>query len=327
MRRLEEMEEKNMEEIRNQCTEVEPNTEFEFSANSVPAVINSNVEELKAWIGKVKESYVERPVTYENRIEAKDDLAALRKLRKAIDSKVSGMKKDILIPFETFKDLVSEACRPLDVLIASLDKGLKDVEEVRRTAKKNEVEMTVLEALKDVPEEVKEIVSGYDNPSWLNAGTTTNQIRKELDSIVNQTASTLEAIKGSKFEAQLLARFKDTWSYMEVVNLKKKLEEQEAELARLNAIRREKEAAEKAEAAKKTEEAALKPSIDVPVKTTADDVLMCHTIIIGTKEELIQGMAAFGTKGGVILRVDELKTATMEKIVKSGYQIKEGKED
>ena len=65
----------------------------------------------------------------------------------------------------------------------------------------------------------------------------------------------------------------------------------------------------------------------MPVKTTADDVLMCHTIIIGTKEELIQGMAAFGTKGGVILRVDELKTATMEKIVKSGYQIKEGKED
>ena len=84
---------------------------------------------------------------------------------------------------------------------------------------------------------------------------------------------------------------------MEVVNLKKKLEEQEAELARLNAIRREKETAEKAEAAKKTEEAALKPSIDVPVKTTADGVLMCHTIIISTKEELIQGMSAFWTKG------------------------------
>ena len=316
---------------------------FEFNATALQTTIDSNVEDLKAWVAEVSNSYQGGVVTYENRVAAKADLAMLRKLRKAIDSKVSGIKNDLLEPFTGFKAQVAEACRPIDDLIRELNSGLIRVEEERIAQKKSEVEELKNEILSKENEDVRTVVEGYWNDKWLNASTTEKQISADLASVIDQTVAALEAIRGSKFEAQLLNTFKQNYSYRDVTAKKKQLEEQDAELERIKALRAHEEAEKNAAMPAPAEDEKLHRPYQDPEPCTANDdvnndipaaeenkpageneILTCEVVFVGTKKEILRAVSACRKFAKIaVTRKSEFRTATMQEIAENHYEIKE----
>ena len=281
---------------------------LEFTTDLVPARIDSNIEELKAFVKKVSDSYLGGEVTEENKAAAKEDLAALRKLREAITKKVSGLKADVLQPWDQFNRQVKDAVTPIDDLIRELADGLATVETRRQEAKRAHVRQLMDDYLKDVPAAAREVVSDYWNDKWLNATTSDKAIREGLENIVSSTVSALDAIEGSKFEAQLLARFKQTWSYRDVV--KEKID-REINRDRFTGVVRD--LRDKVGDVHET----VGPRIETP---TGQDICFCTCYLVGTMHEIKQGVKAFRAQGGKIVRNSDYRKAVEAEISASGYQ-------
>ena len=300
--------------------------DFEFVANIATIDVDSNVKELKEFIASVRESYIETPVTYENRVQAKESLAALRKLRSDITKKVNGLKKDVLGPWEKFRADVDEACIPIDGLITSLSSSLDAVEQQRIKEKEAHVKLFVADYLNDVPESIREVMKDYWEDRWLNATTSDNSIAQGLDNIINQTASTLEAINGTKYEAQLLSVFKQHWSYLDVIKMKSNLERQDAELERVKAASQKSDAAkmQQAEVPQSLQyQDALKPQQEVTqpqIQPKAGDlVLSCEALLVGTKEQIQEAVRLFRTTGAKIVKLNQYQPATEHDLEISKY--------
>lgn len=302
---------------------------LEFATDLVPARIDSNIEELQAFVKKVSDSYLGGEVTEENKTAAKEDLAALRKLREEIRRKVSGLKSDVLQPWDQFNAQVKDAVAPIDDLIRELADGLATVETRRQEAKRAHVRQLMDDYLKDVPAAAREVVSGYWNDKWLNATTSDKAIREGLENIVSSTVSALDAIEGSKFEARLLARFKQTWSYLDVFKEKARLEAQEQDLERMQQVRVKEKIDREINRDRFTGvvrdlrdkvgdvHETVGPRIEPP---TGQDICFCTCYLVGTMHEIKQGVKAFRAQGGKIVRNSDYRKAAEAEISASGYQ-------
>lgn len=304
---------------------------FEFEAAIKPQTVQSNIEELKGFIQDVCNSYQGGVVTNENRAMAKADLASLRKLKKAIQDKVTSLKREVLLPWEDFRQEVEKACIPINGLIETLSKGLDKVEAERIEAKRLHVKQLVTDILAEAPEATRVIVREYWNEKWLNATASDKAIKEELDRIIAQTVSTLDAISGSRFEAQLLAKYKQTWSYMEVTKEREALEKQAEEYEKVLVLRA-KEKIDKERRESDFHDALAGLGVDaetLPSTESSDDhvlqqsdILFCTCYLVGTLDEIKQGVKSFRFQGGRIVRNSEYRPATEIEVSSSKYQKK-----
>lgn len=316
-------------------TGMEMERSFEFQANAGAAAIQSNLDELKAFVQEVKDSYVGGEVTYENRVQAKADLASLRKLRKAVDAKVKGIRGDLMEPFTAFKQAVDDACVPIDQLIAELAGGVAKVEEQRMAEKRAHAEELRDSILADAPESAAEVLKGYWSDRWLNASTTDKQIRDGLAELVSTTEAVLDAIKGSPYEALLLDTFRKSWSYLDVVKQKAAFEAQAAEYRRVQAAKQasdesfRKAVEETRQAAAQKDARALEPKPQPQAQTEqpvvlpgffgavgeaatrdGEPILYCTCYLVGTREDIKAGIRAYRATGCQIMRTSEYRPAS-----------------
>ena len=155
-------------------------------ATAIPAEIGFNFEELETELQRRLEHYNHLVVTEDAIKDAKDDRAALRKLREAIETRRKEVKKQCEAPYKAFETKVKRLTALIDAPIAAIDGQVKSFEEQEREQKRGEIAAAYDEL---VPEEIREIIplNRILDTKWLNKGTTMKSIRGDIETIAKRT--------------------------------------------------------------------------------------------------------------------------------------------
>lgn len=155
-------------------------------ATAIPSEINFNFEELEAKLQQQLYHYNHLVVTEDAIKEAKDDRAALRKLREAIETRRKEVKKQCERPIKEFEAKVKRLTALIDAPIAAIDGQVKTFEEQEREQKRCEIAAAYDEL---VPETIREIIplNRIMDPTWLNKATSMKKIREGIETRVKRT--------------------------------------------------------------------------------------------------------------------------------------------
>ena len=147
----------------------------------LPQVIETNSEELKAWLTEKVKSYNALVVTPDTIKAAKDDKAALNKLRTALEERRKEVKKQCMAPYEDFERKYKELLALIDEPIGKIDTQIKALDEQEQQEKYNRVKDyfgCCMASSMDVPIDVD-----FDrilNPKWRNKTMKADALEKEI---------------------------------------------------------------------------------------------------------------------------------------------------
>lgn len=147
----------------------------------LPQVIETNGEELKAWLSEKLTQYNEIVVTPETIKAAKDDKAKLTKLRAALEERRKEVKRQCMAPYEDFERKYKELLALIDEPIGKIDTQIKALDEQEQQEKYNRVKDyfgCCMSSSLDVPIDVN-----FDrilNPKWKNKTIKADTLEKEI---------------------------------------------------------------------------------------------------------------------------------------------------
>ena len=147
----------------------------------LPQVIETNGEELKAWLSEKLTQYNEIVVTPETIKAAKDDKAKLTKLRAALEERRKEVKRQCMAPYEDFERKYKELLALIDEPIGKIDTQIKALDEQEQQEKYNRVKDyfgCCMTSSLDVP-----IAVNFDrilNPKWKNKTMKEDALEKEI---------------------------------------------------------------------------------------------------------------------------------------------------
>lgn len=229
-------------------------------ATITPAVINTNIDALNAFVDQLAKSY--EIVQYSDNLEEqkkqmKEDRANLNKLSSAIDKERIRIKKEATKEIDDFEKSYKSLVAKIEVPCQKIDNGIKALEKKQRDDKLIQVnaiwekEAVVIED----PDVRSFLYEKLYSEKFLNVTTSAKSIRDSFASgIKNYTEGmeTLEALD-SEFKEEGITRFKSSLDLTESIGLINRLTQQQKEAEeRLKA----KLEAEKQEAIRKAEEKA-----------------------------------------------------------------------
>jgi len=147
----------------------------------LPQVIETNSEELKAWLTEKVKSYNALVVTPETIKAAKDDKAKLTKLRTALEERRKEVKRQCMAPYEDFERKYKELLALIDEPIGKIDTQIKALDEQEQQEKYNRVKEyfgCCMASSMDVPIDVD-----FDrilNPKWRSKTMKADALEKEI---------------------------------------------------------------------------------------------------------------------------------------------------
>ena len=147
----------------------------------LPQVIETNGEELKAWLSKKLTQYNALVVTPETIKAAKDDKEKLTKLRTALEERRKEVKRQCMAPYEDFERKYKELLVLIDEPIGKIDTQIKALDEQEQQEKYNRVKDyfgCCMASSLDVPIDVN-----FDrilNPKWKNKTIKADTLEKEI---------------------------------------------------------------------------------------------------------------------------------------------------
>jgi len=147
----------------------------------LPQVIETNGEELKAWLSEKLTQYNEIVVTPETIKAAKDDKSKLTKLRTALEERRKEVKRQCMAPYEDFERKYKELLALIDEPIGKIDTQIKALDEQEQQEKYNRVKEyfgCCMASSMDVPIDVD-----FDrilNPKWRNKTMKADALEKEI---------------------------------------------------------------------------------------------------------------------------------------------------
>ena len=118
-------------------------------ATAIPAEIVFNFEELEAELQRRLEHYNHLVVTEDAIKEAKEDLANLRKLREALETRRKEVKKQCAVPYMAFEEKEKRLIALIDSPISAINGQVKKFEEQEREAKRGEIAAAYEELVPD----------------------------------------------------------------------------------------------------------------------------------------------------------------------------------
>ena len=153
---------------------------------ALPAEIVFNFEELKSELTERLHHYNTLVVTEDAIKDAKTDLANLRKLKDAIETRRKDVKRQCMEPYNAFEARVKELTALIDAPVAAINGQIKTFEEQEKEKKRAEIAAAYEEL---VPEEYHDIIplNRILDPKWLNKGTTMKSISEAISQIANRT--------------------------------------------------------------------------------------------------------------------------------------------
>ena len=208
--------------------------EFQVVTDLAPITntqIETNFEDVKAWLTETLEPYKTMVVTPDSIAGAKKDRANLNKVKASIDAQRKAVKKEWMKPLDDYEAKVKELTGIVDRAASNIDGQIKEMENAEKQAKRQRLEDLFAEHSADIADYIT-FADLFDS-KWLNATFSeidaANSIIAQLDDIRDG----LDAIRGmdSPYEAAMLSE------YSKSHNLSKAL----AEGKRLEAIKRAEE--------------------------------------------------------------------------------------
>ena len=158
-----------------------------------------NYDQLKAEIEEKSKKYQLLVISEEELTSAKDDLANLRKLSKALNDERIAKEKEYMTPWTNVKNQIDNLIKPIKEAIDNIDTQVKTFEEEAKSAKREQI--ILLWSSKHfnlIP------LEKVFNEKWLNKGYNENAISKEMDETIkkiNDDFATIENLCGNNEEA------------------------------------------------------------------------------------------------------------------------------
>ena len=208
-------------------------------ATAIPAEIGFNFEELEAELQRRLEHYNHLVVTEDAVKEAKEDLANLRKLREALETRRKDVKKQCEVPYKAFEAKEKRLIALIDAPISAINGQVKKFEDQEREQKRNAI-AGIYDEL--APENIREIIplARIMDPTWLNKGTSMKKIREGIETIVKRTKvdiTFIEAAADPKYLTAVRAKYIETLDVDKAMDHQYKLKEAEERFAAQAAAR------------------------------------------------------------------------------------------
>lgn len=232
---------------------------------ALPAEIVFNFEELEAELKDRLHHYKTLVVTEDAIQEGKADLATLRKLREAIETRRKEVKKLCAQPYNAFEAKVKTLVALIDEPITVIDTQVKEFAEQERQKKREDIEASYEFR---VPASIRDIIplERILDPKWLNKTTTMKSVNEDIDALVKRTNVDMLLIASvePEYMAGVRAKYAETLDITAAMEYQKELQrtaelfrQQEEAAARLRALestRVAQEPAEEKNAAQATQE-------------------------------------------------------------------------
>ncbi len=178
---------------------------LELSMIPKSGVISTNFEEIKEKLETEMSTYKTMRVTVDNKKEAKEDIADLRKLKKKLNERKKEVKEEYMKPYLEVEDGVKQLISIIDGAINFLDGQVAELEEQRVLERKTEITKVYDEL---VEEELLDYMplERIWNDKWTNATTTMKSIREDINGFVTKVRTdiaTIKAMQSDKTERAL----------------------------------------------------------------------------------------------------------------------------
>lgn len=175
-------------------------SELQFDVVQIAGSIEMNSAELESQLSATMQEYKTKQFTEDSKKEGKEDLAWLRKLKKAVSDRDREVKKQFMKPYDDFHSAVTRLIALIDEPILLIDNQLKEFEDKRVQERKKEIQdaynSLVDEALTDyIP---LDVIYG---DKWNNATTTMKSIRTEIEDVSKTTMDDISVISAMRSDA------------------------------------------------------------------------------------------------------------------------------
>lgn len=212
-------------------------------------VISTNFEEIKLKLTDALEMY--RGVQYSDDTikTAREDVATLRKLAKAVDTKRKEVKRNFMDPYDEFELKTKELVEIINDTITPIEKQISDYSEKVRQEKKANIEKYFNEVLTEDVAFLK--FEDVFKTKWIsNMSTSMKSIKTEIDVEIEKVKNDMDAIRGTGSDAidKALSEYRATKDLAHAMQLINQYERNKAEI-----LARE-EARKKAEEQRRQEE-------------------------------------------------------------------------
>lgn len=205
---------------------------------ALPAEIGFNFEELKNELTERLHHYNALVVTEDAIKEAKADLANLRKLREAIETRRKEVKKKCMEPYNAFEAQVKELTALIDAPVAAINGQIKAFDEQEKAKKLEEIAAAYEELVQDAVRDIIPLKRILD-PKWLNKSTTMKSIHEAIATIANRTKIDVLYLESAVQPEHLTAvRAK----YIETLNIDAALDHRDKLVEAEKAFKRQEEA-------------------------------------------------------------------------------------
>ena len=256
---------------------------LELSMIPKSGVISTNFEEIKEKLEAEMSTYKTMRVTVDNKKEAKEDIADLRKLKKKLNDRKKEVKEEYMKPYLEVEDGVKQLISIIDGAINFLDGQVAELEEQRVLERKTEITKVYDEL---VEEELLDYMplERIWNDKWTNATTTMKSIREDINGFVTKVRTdiaTIKAMQSDKTERALYYYMEtnDLASSMQMItryeqektNILKKKEQEEQE-------RRERELEKERERVREEERRRIREEEEIKAEAAKKAISQVKTV-------------------------------------------------
>lgn len=215
--------------------------ELQVVINQNVGEIRFNYEEIKAELQARMELYKDACFTEESKVIAKKEVAALRKMKNAIDEKRKEVKNQCLEPYREFEEKAKDLMSLIEEPIQLIDSQVKAFEEKRKEERRNKVCELYNSMIGDLSEYIP-LNKIYD-AKWENASRTMKSIEEDLCKIMDSTRMAVDAISSMTSDkvGDALEYYKRTLDMAGSVKMINDYEQQKTEIIVQEQKRREQE--------------------------------------------------------------------------------------
>lgn len=174
--------------------------ELQIKVSTQPGRITFNQEEIKEVLTGQMEVYKNLPVNAENRPERKKDIATLRKIKTAVDTRRKEVKAAWLEPYDSFENQVKELIGLIDEPIDLLNNQVKELEAAEKKEKREQLHAFFQEEAGDLQEWLA-IEQVYDF-KWENATVSLKAAKNELRLKLSEIRNNISILEASNSDAK-----------------------------------------------------------------------------------------------------------------------------
>lgn len=168
---------------------------------SLPAAIDFNFEQLKCQLENSLKKYKNLVVTKETVKDGKSKKSDLNRLKKALNSQRIAIKNKCMEPYAAFESKVKELTGMIDEAVDTIDKQVKEFDEIKRQEKRQEIESIYAANVGDL----KKLLSleRLWNQRWLNVTYKITDIEKEIKQAVSKANNDIGIIKAMQVPCEV----------------------------------------------------------------------------------------------------------------------------